>query len=134
MSTIKKFTGSEFSFDWENVKSKDYPDGRAKGASGKVMIHPDDGAPYFLFRYFRIEPSGHSTLEDYHAHDHGVMILHGRASVDIEGEKTEVGPKDIVYISPFEKHSLTCLGDEPLGFLCVIANKDMLAKLKVTEE
>ena len=126
MSTVHRFTGSDYSFDWEGVKSKDYPDGAAKGASGKVMIGWDEGAEYFVFRYFHIEPGGHSTLEDYHAHDHGVMILHGRALVTIGDEQYEVGPRDIVYISPLVSHSLTTLGDEPLGFLCVIPNKDLL--------
>ena len=126
MSVVHRFTGSDFSFDWEDVKSKQYPDGAAKGASGKIMIGRDEGAEYFVFRYFHIEPGGHSTLEDYHAHDHGVLILHGRALVTIEDKQYEVGPRDIVYISPLESHSLTTLGDDPLGFLCVIPNKDLL--------
>jgi len=126
MSVIHRFTGSDFSFDWEDVKSKDYPDGAAKGASGKIMIGKEEGAEYFVFRYFHIQPGGHSTLEDYHAHDHGVMILHGRALVTIGDEQFEAGPRDIVYISPWVSHSLTTLGDDPLGFLCVIPNKDLL--------
>lgn len=126
MSTIHRFTGSDFSYDWENVRSKEYPDGAAKGASKKVMIGPEEGAEYFVFRYFNIQPGGHSTLEDFHAHDHGVLILHGRALVKVEDEQFEAGPRDIVYISPWVKHSLTTIGDEPLGFLCVIPNKELL--------
>lgn len=39
---------------------------------------------------------GHSTLDDYHAHDHGVCILHGRVIVDIEGTEYEVGSRDMI--------------------------------------
>jgi quercetin dioxygenase-like cupin family protein len=133
MSTIHRFIGSEDHFDWEDVKSKSYPDGAAKGASGKIMIGRDEGAEYFVFRYFHVEPGGHSTMDDYHAHDHGVLILHGRALLKVEDEEYELGPRDIAYISPWEHHSLTTIGAEPLGFLCVIPNKEMLSKLQEAE-
>lgn len=133
MSRIHRFCGNEDHFDWENVRSKQYPDGAAKRASGKIMIGNADGAENFVFRYFHVEPGGHSTIQDYHAHDHGVMILHGLALVTIENEQYELKPRDIVYISPWEHHSLAPLGDEPLGFLCVIPNKDMLTRLNKAE-
>ena len=130
MGIVHHFNGEPSSFDWQEVKSVKYEDGAAKGASGKIMIGRNEGAPYFVFRYFRIEPGGHSTLDDHHAHDHGVMILHGRALVTLGDQKVGVGPHDLLYIPPWEHHSLATLGDEPLGFLCVIPNKEMLEKLK----
>ncbi len=130
MSTVHKFQGTETSFDWENAIHKEYAEGAAKGASGKIMIGRDDGAEHFVFRYFRIEPGGHSTLNDYHAHDHGVMILHGSALLTLGEEQFELDPYDVVYIQPWEYHHLAALGDEPMGFLCVIPNKEMLAKLQ----
>ena len=133
MSAIHRYSGTEDHFAWEDVRSKKYPDGAAKGASGEIIIGDADGAEYFAFRYFHIEPGGHSTLQDYHAHDHGVMVLHGHALLSIEDEKHELKPRDIAYISPWVHHSLAALGDEPLGFLCVIPNKVMLAKLKALE-
>ena len=130
MSTVHRFCGTEGSFDWEDVLSKQYADGAAKGASGKIMIGKAEGAPHFVFRYFHIEPGGHSTLDDHHAHDHGVMILHGRAIVTIGDQKVEVGPRDIIYVEPWEHHSFATIGDEPLGFLCVIPNKQLLDSIK----
>ncbi len=129
MSAIHRFRGTDTNFDWENVITKEYADGAAKGATGKIVIGSQDAAGHFVFRYFRIEPGGHSTLNDYHAHDHGVMILHGRALLTLGQEQHELGPYDVAYIQPWEYHHLTTLGDEPLGFLCVIPNKEMLAKL-----
>jgi|APSaa5957512622_1039677.scaffolds.fasta_scaffold69174_1 quercetin dioxygenase-like cupin family protein len=133
MSVIHRFCGNENAFDWEDVKSKQYPDGAAKGASGKILIGNAEGAEHFVFRYFCIAPGGYSTLQDHHAHDHGVMILHGHAQVSIEDEQYELKPRDIIYISPWEQHSLAAIGDQPMGFLCVIPNKTMLAGLKGSE-
>jgi S-methyl-1-thioxylulose 5-phosphate methylthiotransferase len=135
MSVIHHFCGTESAWDWENVL--EYPitpgDERSKGASGKVMISPKDGAHHFVFRYFRVEPGGFSTLKDKHAHDHGVIILHGRAIVHIGENHYEAGPHDVVYISPWEEHWLEAVGDEAMGFLCVIPNKEMMKKLEAVE-
>jgi quercetin dioxygenase-like cupin family protein len=128
LGTLHRFIGTQDHFDWANVEPIHYEDGAAKGASGKILIGDNDGARNFVFRYFHIEPGGHSTLNDHHIHDHGVMILHGRALVTLEDGQYEVGPHDIIYIPPWEHHSLTALGDEPLGFLCVIPNKELLVK------
>ena len=129
MSTIHHFTGTEDDFNWENVKSLHYADTTAKGVAGKIMIGADEGAEHFVFRYFHVEPGGHSAVNDHHAHPHGVIILHGRALVTVEDKQYEAGPRDVVFIQPWEHHSFAALGDEPMGFLCVIPNLEMLAKL-----
>ena len=129
MGTLHRFSGTEDHFDWENVKSLHYAEGSAKGVSGKIMIGTDDGAEHFVFRYFCVEAGGHSALNDYHVHPHGVMILHGHALVTVEDKQYEMGPRDVIFIGPWEHHSLAAVGDEPMGFLCVIPHKDLLAKL-----
>ncbi len=118
MGTVHRFVGSEGAFDWEGVPEKVYAS-EAVGVTGKVLVGPEDGAPNFRVRYFRIEPGGH-TLLDRHPHDHGVFILHGRARVRLGPEEVEVGPRDVVYIPGDELHQFRAIGDEPLGFLCVI--------------
>jgi quercetin dioxygenase-like cupin family protein len=129
MLHIHRFTGQPNSFNWENTKAKEYPDGPSKSATGKIILGNDDGAPHFVFRYFCIQPGGYSAREDFHFHDHGVMILHGRAIVRVDDEEAEVGPNDMIYIPGWHKHHFTVIGDEPMGFLCVIPNKDMLKNL-----
>ena len=59
-----------------------------------------------------------------HPHDHGVLILHGRARVRLGEQEFEVGPRDLVYVSPNDIHQFSTLGAEPLGFLCVIPPKE----------
>lgn len=129
MSTIHEFNGSNTSYDWLGAIKKEYPEGPAKGAKGKIIIGDQDGANHFVFRYFCIEPGGHSAIDDTHEHDHGVYILHGKAIAHIGEMVKEVGPNDVVYIEPWMPHHFETLGDEPLGFLCVIPNKEMLKRL-----
>ena len=130
MGTLHHFTGTKDHLDWENVKELHYADAAIKSTSGKILIGTNDGAEHFVFRYFCVEPGGHSTLNDYHAHPHGVMILHGRALVTLDDKQVELGPHDVIFVGPWEHHSFAALGDAPLGFLCVIPNLDMLAKLE----
>jgi quercetin dioxygenase-like cupin family protein len=88
------------------------------------------GASHFVFRYFRVEPGGYSTLRDRHAHEHSVIILQGRAIIHMGENEYEPGPRDAVYISPWEEHRLEAVRDEPMGFLCVIPNKELMKKLE----
>jgi len=113
---------------WNFLLNPELPS--SKGASGKIMISPQDGAANFVFRYFRIEPGGHSNAQHLHPMDHGVSDTYGRAIVHLGKEQYEVGTHDIVYISPMEEHTLEAAGEEPLGFLCVIPNKELLKKLE----
>jgi quercetin dioxygenase-like cupin family protein len=123
MSVIHHFTGQTNSLDWEDATHHEYNGPGVKGAIGKVLIGPADGANNFVFRYFRVEPGGNTVL-DQHPHDHGVLILHGRARVRLGDQEFEVGPNDLVYVSPNDVHQFFTVGDEPLGFLCVIPPKE----------
>ena len=119
MGTVHRFVESESMFDWEGVPKKVVDAPEAVGVTGKVLVGPEDGAPNFRLRYFRVESGGYSPLER-HPHDHGVFILHGRGRVRMGPEEVEVGPRDVVYVPENELHQFRAVGDEPLGFLCVI--------------
>ncbi len=119
MGRVHRFVGTADSFDWEDVPEKVVTGPGVAGVSGKILVGPLDGAPNFRIRYFRIEPGGHSALER-HGHDHGVYILHGHGRVRMGEEEVEVSPGDAVYIPGWELHQFSAVGDEPLGFLCVI--------------
>jgi len=119
VGTIHKYKGEENAFDWEGVSEKLYRAADVKGVTAKVLVGPAEGAPHFRIRYFRVEPGGHTSL-DQHPHEHGVFILHGRASVLLGDDEVEVGPRDVVYVPGDEVHQFRALGGEPVGFLCVI--------------
>jgi quercetin dioxygenase-like cupin family protein len=123
MAVVHRFTGDDGNYNWEGAIPRGYIKTNTKGADGKVLIGKADGAQQFIVRYFRVEPGGW-TAHEKHPHDHGIFVLHGRARVLIGSKEVEVGPRDAVYISPNEEHQLHTLGDEPLGFLCVIPPKE----------
>lgn len=121
MSIIRKFTGSESNYTWEGVSIKRYND-EFDGVTKQVPVGPEEGSENFHMRYFRLEPGTHSNQE-FHPHEHGVLILHGRARVQLKEEYFEVGPNDTIFISGNDMHQFVVLGDEPLGFLCVVVGK-----------
>lgn len=93
--------------------------------SRRVLIGPRERAPYFVIRYFELPPGCRSQL-DCHPHDHGVVVLRGRARVQLGEEHFEVGPGDVIYIAPLETHQFVNIGEEPFGFLCVIPHKSLI--------
>jgi quercetin dioxygenase-like cupin family protein len=119
MGVVHKFVGDTNSYDWEGVAVKTYESGDTKGATKRVLIGPDEGSNNFRVRYFRIQPGGHSRLEQ-HPHEHGVYMLHGRALVRHGDETVELGAGDVIFIRGDEWHQLTTVGDEAMGFLCVV--------------
>ncbi len=123
MSVVHRFTGEDGNFNWEGAIPREYIKSNTRGADGKVVIGRADGARQFIVRYFRVEPGGW-TAHEKHPHDHGIVILHGRAQVLLGNREVVVGPRDAVYISPDEVHQLKALGDDPLGFLCIVPPKE----------
>jgi quercetin dioxygenase-like cupin family protein len=119
MGIVHRFKGRDGALDWEGATEKHYASDGIQGVTAKVLVGPAEGAPNFRIRYFRVAPGGH-TLLDQHAHEHGVFILHGRAAVRLGEREVEVGPRDVVYVPGDAVHQFRALGDEPLGFLCVV--------------
>jgi len=118
MSVIHRFTGTETSYAWEDVEVRAYH-GAFDGVTRQVPIGPAENSNNFHMRYFRLEPGKRSNKES-HSHDHGVIILHGQAGLQINQDFHTLHPKDAVFIASNDLHQFTALGDEPLGFLCVV--------------
>ena len=116
MGVIHRYQGD---FDWEGVNLGFYASEGIKGASVRWLIGPAEKAPNFALRYFEVEPGGYTAL-DQHPHDHGVMIMRGQARVLLGEEEFEVAHGDVVYVPPNEVHQFRSIGEEPLGFLCII--------------
>ena len=123
MSIIHRFTGKVNDYQWEGVPIRKYKE-EFEGITRQVFVGPDDDSNNFHMRYFRLEPGTHSNLER-HPHEHGVMILHGRARVQLNDDFFEVGPYDAIFISGNDLHQFVVAGDEPMGFLCVIKDKNL---------
>jgi len=130
MGVVHRQRAQPGSVAWDGVEVEPYRGGGAtEGSCRAVLVGPKDGAAHFAIRYFEIPPKGQSSFEQ-HDHDHGIVILRGRARVLLGWEVQEVGRGDVIYIPPNEQHQFENIADEPFGFLCVIPSKELIQKLR----
>jgi ribulose-bisphosphate carboxylase large chain len=119
-------------FQWQDVVRQIYKDDGAgwQGVSHTPLIgaarDQTDQAPAVLLqpplhvRYFEVEPSGFTSREK-HAHEHVVVVLRGRGSVELGSETLPLAFGDVVYVAPWEVHRFhAAKGVEPFGFLCIV--------------
>lgn len=125
MSQVHRFEGdlSNLEFSWDGVQPLEINTDIVHGVMKHVLVGPEDDAPNFIIRYFNV-PVGEKTFYDQHPHEHGIVILHGKAKVQINDDFYDLEPLSSVFISGNDIHQLTNVGDGPLGFICVIQRKD----------
>ncbi len=104
---------------WAGVVPESYPDPSLAGVRKHQLIGEAEGARQYRVRYFEVPPGGR-TARERHPHDHGVVIVSGRARVTLGEQTHEVGEGDAVYVAGEELHCFEALGDQPLGFVCVV--------------
>lgn len=128
MGVIHRRTTEGPTFVWEGVGIYTY---NSNSATKQVVIGREDGAPNFEVRVFTIPVGGKSSLDE-HAHDHGVLIMYGRARVMLGDQFEDVQAGDVVYIPSWERHQFENLGDEPFSFLCIIPPKPVIPAAETT--
>lgn len=121
MGVIHRFTGRDGGWDWEGVPVQSYKHA-LPGVTARKFITRRDGADNFEMRYFELEPGACSQLES-HVHDHGVVVLRGRGTVQIGQEFFPIRFGDAIHIASGELHQFTAAPDEQLGFLCVVLDE-----------
>ncbi len=120
MSAIHKFQPDGTSFKWGGARSRRYRDADdVRGVTENWLVGKAEDARNFAIRYYEVAPGGFSHAEE-HAHDHGVVLLRGKARLILNDEEFVIEPFDVAYISPNDFHQLVNIGEEPMGFLCVI--------------
>ncbi|MDX1992568.1 MAG: cupin domain-containing protein [bacterium] len=119
MGVIHRRKTSGLVWEWEDVGIHAY---NSNNATKQVLIGHDDGAHNFEVRYFTIPPCGFSSF-DLHAHDHGVLVMNGRARVQLGETFEEVAEGDVIYIPGNEPHQFENLEEAPFTFLCIIPPK-----------
>ena len=111
---------------WADVDARRYKDGDGpfQGVVRHTLLGGTGAEPDLAFevRYFEVAPGGHSSLER-HAHAHAVMVVKGRGTVRLGDHVEQVGPLDVVYVSPHEVHRFEAHETEPLGFVCIVARE-----------
>ena len=122
MGIVHKFKGNADEFEWDGVEAKSYNGGDFSGVVKRILVGESEGAKDYIVRYFEIAPGGHSRLET-HSHDHGVVILRGKATVQLNEDFYELEPFDSVYVAGNDLHQFVNNSNEALGFICVINGK-----------
>ena len=64
----------------------------------------------------------HSNL-GWHSHEHGVVVIHTHACLQLNNDLIDLNPNDSIFISGNDLHQFATLGNEPFGFLCVVTAK-----------
>ncbi len=110
-------------FRWNGVDLLKYKeeDGTFKSITRQVLLKGDQGFPIEM-RYFEIGPGGHSTLER-HEHTHFVMVIRGKGKALVGDEIVDLAELDVFSVPPQTWHQLQAGGDQPFGFLCMVANE-----------
>lgn len=113
----------EGDFSWRGVALEPYKTTTAlwKGVTRRELSGKRGESQLFHVRYFEIAPGGYSTLER-HGHEHVVIVIRGRGTVQFGAFLYEVGFGDVVYIAPADPHQFRVGddADEPFGFLCMV--------------
>jgi quercetin dioxygenase-like cupin family protein len=115
MSNVRKFRN----FGWENVPVLNYKEGGPyKGVTRQILFEGQEALPA-QWRYFEVEPGGHSTLER-HEHVHYVLVLRGKGRCLVGDEISEIGEHDLIEVPSLKWHQFRAAEDAPLGFLCLV--------------
>ena len=87
----------------------------------RYLLVEEFGAPNFEMRYFELG-AGTLTSLDQHPYEHEVFIVRGRGKLFVDSREYTLRPGDAMLIQPNEVHQLGQVGDEPLGFICIVPN------------
>ncbi len=90
-----------------------------EGVTMKMVIGPDQGAPFFNLRIFEIDP-GARTPHHSHWWEHEIFILEGQTALQTEAGEVLLGKGDAAFIPGDEMHQFINIGQETLRFICLI--------------
>jgi quercetin dioxygenase-like cupin family protein len=121
MSAVHRFIGNlnDGNLAWEGVEPLEINTDAVHGVIKNVLVGPNDCAPNFVIRVFQVPP-GESSFFHQHSHEHGIVILQGKAKVQINNAFHTLEPLSSILISGGDQHQLTNIGERPLAFICVI--------------
>jgi quercetin dioxygenase-like cupin family protein len=92
----------------------------AEGVTMRVVIGPDEGAPYFNMRVFEVQP-GHSTPHHSHWWEHEVFVLSGSGKIQTDRGPIAIHHGSTVLVPGGEMYQFQNSGDEVLRFLCLVS-------------
>ena len=129
MSKVRRFKD----FGWEDVPVLAYKEGGPyKGVTRQILFEGMDKLPA-QWRYFEVEPGGHSTLER-HEHVHNVLVLRGRGQCLVDGTIYDIDEHDLIHVPSMSWHQFRAARNAPLGFLCLVAAERDRPQLPTDED
>jgi quercetin dioxygenase-like cupin family protein len=107
----------------EMIQIRDFRDVEAQpeieGVTMRVVIGPEEGAPYFNMRVFEVQP-GHASPHHSHWWEHEVFVLSGQGVVKTDQGEVSIGHGSTVFVPNGEMHQFHNTGDSVLRFICLI--------------
>ena len=101
--------------DFQDVETK----AEIEGVTMRVVIGPDDGAPFFNMRVFEVQP-GHSSPHHSHWWEHEVFVLSGEGVVKTDQGHAPISHGTTVFVLGGEMHQFQNTGNDVLRFICLI--------------
>ena len=105
------------------IRSRDdaTPFTTADGSTIRVLLDPETGARNQSLAEAWLEP-GEATQRHFHARSEELyVLLDGEGEMEVDGERSRVGPGQAILIPPGAWHQITASDDGPLRFLCCCA-------------
>ena len=90
-----------------------------EGVTMRVVIGPDQGAPYFTMRVFEVQP-GCATPRHSHWWEHEVFVLSGQGVANSGRKETPIAHGSTVFVPGGDMHQFRNIGDGVLRFICVV--------------
>ena len=91
----------------------------AEAVQMRLLLGRADGAPTFAMRHFTVSAGGH-TPHHSHNYEHGIWIVGGRGSVEVNGEVREISAGDSLYVPANAEHQFRADQGAELTFLCMV--------------
>jgi mannose-6-phosphate isomerase-like protein (cupin superfamily) len=91
------------------------------GTQLRELLHPDKAVLALGYSLAHAKLAPHTTSLLHRLKTSEVYyILAGRGLMEIDGQTSEVGIGDTIYIVPSSTQRITCLGPDNLEFLCIV--------------
>jgi mannose-6-phosphate isomerase-like protein (cupin superfamily) len=92
------------------IHPPDVPAEPSEGGEFRTLLAPEVGGSLgvYLLTIIRSEPHVHEKEDQIY------IVQRGRGAVEVDGERREVGPGDLVYIPRGARHCLASLDGQPV--------------------
>ena len=104
---------------WEN------PPGHSPGAISKMLVRPETaGSRLVDFRISTYQPMGFVAPHHHRVQEQIYHVVEGQGLIELDGERSVMGPGDVVFIPPGVEHAMYNTGTTDLIFFVVTTPPD----------